>query len=489
MQLRRALLISTADRYVGMVVNFAQLAIIARLMTPDEFGVAVIGTAITSIAIAVREFASQVYLINRPRLSLTTIRACFTLMMLTTLLIVAVILAMAPWMEAWYDRPGLALYLGLIGVALLLEPFSQMIVGLLRRDLAFGKVAVVNIVNVVVNAAMLVVLVGHGVGFTAFGWAWVACALASVLVAIALRPDLSVFRPSLRGLRDAVRFGAYNGAAALLYRVYEAGPLFALGQMLSFNELGLFYRTLTLAQLPDKVVLSGVTAVALPAFSQAAREGRDLTTAYLRAVTLITAVQWPALACMATMAEGVVHVVLGDTWMAVAPLLRIMAVASLFAFTSELNYPVLVATGAMRQNLRRALIAWPGSAAIIMGFAVFGLHAVVLSFLVVIPFQALVSVLAVRHSLSLSTRKLFGAVGRSAVVTGITVLGPLTVMALQPTHTVMSPWALFVSLLLAMLAWLAALRLTRHPAWQEILRLLPARAPAGGLVAVAGARD
>lgn len=475
MQLSRALLVSTADRYLVMALNFAQIAILARLMTPDEFGVVALGTAVASIAAVWREFASQTYLINRVVLSSAATRSCFTLMVLAALSTAVVITVTAPWMEAWYDRPGLAFYLRLIAASLLFEPFTQLALGLLRRDLAFGKVAVVNVVNAVVQAVVLVALAQQGVGFTAFGWSWAACAFAAALTAVALSPSLSVFRPRLRGFRSTVRFGAYNGAAALLYRVYEAGPLLALGHVFSSNALGLFHRTLAISQLPDKVILSGVAAVVLPAFSRAAREGRDLTTPYLRAVALITAVQWPALGCIAVMAEDVVHVLLGDQWLAVAPLLRIMAVASLFTFTNELNYPVLVATGAMRRNLVRAAVAWPVSAAVIAGAGAFGLEAAVLSFLVVIPFQAAVSLMAVRRSIALSPRALLDAVSRSAVVAGATVLGPLALVALRPADKGLSPEALLAAVLLAAVGWLAALRLTRHPAWQEVSRVLPER--------------
>ena len=74
MKLRIALLVTTGDRYVSMAVNFISLAVVARLMAPADFGVAVLGTAITSVAVAAREFASQTWLIQRPEISTPAVR-------------------------------------------------------------------------------------------------------------------------------------------------------------------------------------------------------------------------------------------------------------------------------------------------------------------------------------------------------------------------------------------------------------------------------
>lgn len=491
MRIRIALAVSTADRYASMVVNFAVLAVIARLMTPSEFGAVVIGTAVTSIAVAAREFASQTYLINRIELGTPAVRACFTLMMLTTLPMCGIIIASAPWLEATFGEPGLAFYLHLIALALLFEPFGQLQIGLLRRDFAFGRVAAVNLTSVLVQAATVIALAADGHGFVSFGWSWVIASVASAGIAIALRPDLSVFVPSLAGTRDAVRFGLLNGSAALLHRLYEAVPMLVLGHLLALRDLGLLQRALSLSLLPDKVLLAGVGAVVLPAFTRAVREGRNLAAPYLHAVSLVTALQWPALATVAILAEPIVRIVLGEQWPDVAPFLRILAVATMFSFSNELNYPVLVATGAMRQNLVRALIMWPLSSVILIASGTFGLHAAVLSYLVIMPLQAFVSIHAMRHCLDLPLRRIVRATGRSAIVTLATIIGPLAIVATRPSGQSLPLSWFAIAMAFAALGWIAAIAATRHPAWQEVVRLLPHRVPgkaAAALAATPGSR-
>jgi hypothetical protein len=68
-----------------------------------------------------------------------------------------------------------------------------------------------------------------------------------------------------------------------------------------------------------------------------------------------------------------------------------MALASLFNFSDQLTCPLLFAAGAMRDILKRALIMWPTTAAVIVLAANFGFYAAVLSWFVALPLQALIS--------------------------------------------------------------------------------------------------
>lgn len=472
MSVRRAFFVSTADRYVGIAVSLISLPIIARVMPTDEFGVAVIGQAISAIAISARDFASQTYLINRKELDRDSIRSFFTLMILSSLLISGIIMLLAPWFQETYQKPGIILFLALNCLALTIEPFHLTIGGLLRRDMAFGRVMVINVTCAVLQASSLVGLAWGGFGFLAFGYAWAFATMVTAVVAIAIRPDLSIFRPSLAHVADAVRFGGYNGAASLLYRLYESVPLLALGHILSVNALGSYYRAATTTQLPDKILLGGIMSVALPAFAKDAREGRDLRASYLRAIELVTAVQWPALILVALLAEPIVRVVLGEQWLDVAPLLRLFAIAWTVTFYAELNYPVLVATGGIRLNLIRAAIVYPPSAAIVVGAAYLGLQAVVLAQYIVLPFQALVSFYFVRRSLELPIGRVLRALPRSAVATAAAAVGPIVMLLLHKGPSELALWEAAIAVLLAVPGWLLALSIMRHPMWIEIGKIL-----------------
>jgi hypothetical protein len=95
--IRRALLVSTADKYFSLAVNIGALAVISRLLSPAEIGVSVIGTAIVTFALALREFGSSGFLIQQRDLTRSDARTLFTVQFLLTVLIATgLVLAAAP---------------------------------------------------------------------------------------------------------------------------------------------------------------------------------------------------------------------------------------------------------------------------------------------------------------------------------------------------------------------------------------------------------
>jgi len=64
--LHRPLLFAALDKYVGLAINLATAAIVARLLTPDEIGVFVVGAAVVMLAESLREFGTGSYIVQRP---------------------------------------------------------------------------------------------------------------------------------------------------------------------------------------------------------------------------------------------------------------------------------------------------------------------------------------------------------------------------------------------------------------------------------------
>ena len=474
---KRALLLSTGERYFALMSNFATVFIVSRILTPAEVGVSVIGMAIVGIALAAREFASTNFFIQHRTLDRAELRGAFTIVVLLTLVISLTLAVFAPLLAQAYGEPRLVSYLHVISAGIFVELVAAPTLTLLRRDMAFGRVAIINISGAAVACGVTLSLATLGFSYMSFAWAWLASAAITGVLALCLNPHIWIFRPSFGSWRGMLAFGGYNGATNLLYKAYEALPYLLLGRLLSLEGAAMYSRTLMICQLPDKVVLGGAIAVVLPAFSAEARQGRSLKLPYLRAVSLITALQWPALLVLAVLAHPVVDILLGQQWDGVAPLVRIVALASLFSFSFELNYPILVSIGAVHDIFRRALIVCPISAGIITLASFLGLYAVACSLLLVIPFQAYVSLSFVRHHLDMKWAEVGSAVWRSALAAFGAVAGPVLVMVVTGAGFNLSIGEALAGAGLAAVGWVAGLWLTAHPLLDEIMQTLASLRP------------
>jgi O-antigen/teichoic acid export membrane protein len=469
---KRALLISTGERYVLFATNFATAAAVSRILTPEEIGVSAIGTAILAIVLSVREFSSSSYLIQRDELSREDIAATFTVMFILTGVIAAILVAVSPAIALFYRQPNLVPYFHIVSLCLFLDACFILVNALLRREMSFGKVAAINITGAVTSSAATIMLAFDGFSYMSFAWGWLIGSGLAAALALAMRPHFWMFKPSFANWRGMISFGGYNGAIAIIFYIFDALPLLLLGRFVSPNAAGLFSRTLLIGQIPDKLVLGGAMSVVLPAFSAEVRQGRDLKRPYLTALSLITGLHWPALLVLSVLARPVVEITLGHQWVEAAPLVQVVAIALLFSFSFQLNYPVTVAVGAIRDLLIRALIAFPLSG-VIVSIAVIsgGLHAAIWCMLVTVPFQAFVALSFVRRRLGLRRRDIAAAIWRSAVVAAASVFPPLAVTWAYGAG--LSHGQAFGAGLLALIGWAAALVLTRHPLLGEIVRTIP----------------
>ncbi len=93
--IRRAFFFASAERYVVILISFALLPIIARLMGPAEFGISVLGMAALAIAEVIRDFGGGAYIIQEKQLTIDRIRTAFTITLTWTLILTGALLLVA----------------------------------------------------------------------------------------------------------------------------------------------------------------------------------------------------------------------------------------------------------------------------------------------------------------------------------------------------------------------------------------------------------
>ena len=470
---RRALVIAAGTQYMRIAFRFISIALVARLLTPAEIGLAVIGTALVTVLLALREFASSEFLIQRDQVTRDDIRASFTVLFLVTALMTAAVFVLAPWIADFYGEERLAPFIQISMAAGLIEALSLPILGLLRRDLAFGAIAWINTANAALLAIATAAFALVGLGLMSYAWGALAAAVATTAVAFWFRPDPSILRPAFKGWGRVLSFGGYNGVSCVINRMYGGVPQLFLGQLLPASDVGLYNRTTVASDIPDKVVLTSAFNVAFPAFAARVRECAGVKEPYLRALGLIAVVYWPAQILLAILAYPVIWLFLGPQWIeGGVPLLQLMAVAGLAWFPVYMAQPVLLAVGANRDRVLVDLVGRSVSAVGLCGAAVFGILAMAASKLVTTPIHMAISLWFVRRHVPFGWGEVGAALWRSAAVTVGTALGPLGVVALSEQEFALSASETAMALALAATGWLAGVLVVRHPVLLELRRAL-----------------
>jgi O-antigen/teichoic acid export membrane protein len=199
------------------------------------------------------------------------------------------------------------------------------------------------------------------------------------------------------------------------------------------------------------------------------RAGGDLKASYLRGLSLMSAVQWPTLIMLALLADPVVRILLGQQWGETAPLVRMISLATMTLAPAFLTFPVLVATGRIRDTLLSSLISLPPSILIVIGATTLGLWQVAASMFVAAPLQMFVALLFVRRAIGLSWGEFFGALRKSALMTMGAAALPGLVLLMSSNGFALGLGEAALAVLGGAVGWLAALLIVDHPLKQELL--------------------
>ena len=470
--LHRPLLFSALDKYVGLVINLATTAIVARLLTPDEIGVFVVGGAIVVLAESLKDFGTSAYIVQQRDFDRVAVRTAFTAMLVLSLLIALCLAVLAEPIAGFYGDARLVPVVRIAAVGIVLGAFASPPQALLRRELAFGALAVINTAGLFANLVASIVFIRMGAGYLSLAFASFTSLLTITLASVLYRPKFWIFRLSLTHWRAVFGFGGIASATAVLNNFYLVLPQALLGRLAGFDAAGLYSRAVTLCQLPDRAVVGAFQPVIFPAFAAEVRAGGNLKTGYLRALTLLAAVQWPVLVCLAIMAEPAVGLVLGPQWHAAAPVLRILCIAYLGMTPAPLTYPTLVALGRVRDTLAASLITLPIGIAAVALTAPLGLMAVAASMLLSWPLQVVVSLFFIRRQLGFAWRELLVALAHSLPACLGAGLVPLLV-AIAYGFSADLPWpALGLAVVGAASGWLLGLFLSRNPLLAELRQIL-----------------
>jgi len=332
---QRSICFSAAERYANLIVFLVSTAVLSRLLTPKEFGIYAVANALTSImAASFQEFGGANYLIQKHELSSADVRTAFTITLGVSVLTAMVLFELAGVLSRLFEQDNLGGAIAVSALNFLFLPFSATVAALFRRDMEFGWLAVCSLVSGVAGAVISVTLALLNFSYMAPIWGGVAGNAVLTLMLFVQHRDLGAFRPSLVQYRDVVGFGLYSGAVSVANVFYNLAPQLLLAKIVDFASVGLYSRAVNITQVFDRLVMQVLNPVIMPAIVARNKAGADLRAVYLDAVQLLSAVQWPFLVFIAIMAPSIVLIWLGQSWLEIVPLVRILCVANMALFAA-----------------------------------------------------------------------------------------------------------------------------------------------------------
>jgi len=469
--LRSSIFFSFAEKYTLLLLGMGGAMAIARLLTPAEIGLYSVGAVLVGLAQAVRDFGVGQYLTQEKDLTVEKMRAALAVSLAVAAILGALVLLGSGGVARFYHEPRLEAVLQLLALNFFLIPFSALTLSLLRRQLRFSALYLVNTAHGATHLIVSVSLALLGFSYRSLAWAALLATVAALFASLLVRPAGLPWLPGLRGSRPIVLFGAMSTSGGLIDEAGVAAPELIIGKMIGLDAVGLFGKATGLLNIFNQAIASAISPVIFALFSAQARAGHDTRAAYLATVSYMTVIAWPFFIVMGLMAFPLLRLLYGPQWDAAVPLVRLMCCSSaLYSMFSMARY-LFVATGNVGAQARLDAIAAPVRIAAVVLAAPFGLAWVAWAVVLGAAFRSWLTWRYLKQLAGLDLAAMLASVRKSLLVAAATAPAPLAVLCLMPPEPARCLLPLLVAAGGALLGWLAGVVLFKHDIAHELVLL------------------
>jgi len=350
-------------------ISLLRFLILARLLTPADFGLLAIATVAVDLLIALTNVGLLPALIQLRDPQRRHYDAAWTVASIRGFAIGGLLFIGAGPIAGFFGEPAATPVLQLIALRPLISGLASPRMADLERELNFRALALMTAAATIVHTIVAVLLVP-----TLEVYAVVVGMLASTALFTMLSYVVAPHRPRFqldRASTDPIlSFGRWVLATSIIGIVGEAGLRAVISRQLGAEELGLYYVAVRFAFLPSGVVSEIVGSIAFPLHVRLRDALEKAAVAFSASLRALVAILLPAYVILIVLAPALTDEVLGPRWNGTAPVISLLALAALVGVIADAVFPMMEGQGrperdTMMLGLRSVLVlilAWPLSA-------------------------------------------------------------------------------------------------------------------------------
>jgi O-antigen/teichoic acid export membrane protein len=410
-RVKSAVIWRSGTQILSQLLSWGTTLAVIHILNPEDYGLFAMTTVVLAFLTFLSGYGFVSALIQSETVDPNRVRQAFGLLILLNgSLALFQLLVAAPLAATYYREPMVAELLRWQSLIYLSTPFIALPEALMTRELAFRKLAVVNLSTAIFGAvvSLTMALLDYGVWtlvVTPIAMFWVRAIMLVVLTRFRIIPNFD-----LRGSGDIWKFGLTLLAGHGFWIIQSQSDIFIAGRHFDKHQLGLYSTALYVTLIFSSKFIPPLNEVAFPAYSRLQNDREAMLAGFLKAVRLVMLIACPVYIGMALAAVPFVQIVMGPKWIDATPILQILALAMPALSLHILFGPAFNAIGKPFLTMRGAIF---GALLMPLTYLVavrFGALALAASWLVAMPFLLMFTIMQARTHMGLSLRKLILAV-------------------------------------------------------------------------------
>jgi len=357
-------------RTTQQLFNFVRLIILARILSPNDFGL--MGIALLTMATldTFSQTGFQQALIQKKEDIKPYLDSAWTVLILRGFILFAILFFIAPYAATFFNAPEAKSIVQVIGFAVLFQAFTNIGVVYFQKELEFNKQFIYQLSGTLADfiVAISAALILRSVWALVFGL--LAGNFARFVVSYLIHPYRPHLSSDLGKAKELFGFGKWVlGSSILVFLITQGDDIF-VGKLLGTTALGFYQMAYRISNMPATEITHVISQVTFPAYSKLQDNIPKLREAYLKVLQITAFLSFPIAGLIFVLAPDFTKIFLGEKWMPMVPAMQVLVFAGLVRSIAATTGPIFHAVGKPKIDTKWQIVRLFALAALIYPFTI-----------------------------------------------------------------------------------------------------------------------
>jgi lipopolysaccharide exporter len=344
---------------INGVITIVIGAILARLLTPDIYGLVAIAYIVISFAGYFVRLGVGTALVQKEDLNSKDINFAITFSMGIGFISAVLMALLSPIIASLFVKPESTEVIAAMSLSLWFASFNATLIGLLRRNMLFKFISIMNIAQTIFTGLFSITMAWLGSGVWSLVWPLIIGQLIVLLVFFQkVKSSYSLIpQVSWSGHNPLLKFGSkYTLISILEYFGSNLDTIF-IGRFFTASQLGLYDRAYKLAYLPSETLITSITSVMFPVFSRLQTQMEKFKETQNKLFLFVGLLSTCIAMGMVPASRNIILVLFGSQWLESVPILKVLLFAVPFDFMAVSIALTFDATNKLNEKIKIQIIA------------------------------------------------------------------------------------------------------------------------------------
>lgn len=362
------------QKYSAMLIHFISGIILARLLTPFDYGCIGMLTIFIMLAETFIDGGFGSALIQKKRPTQEDYSTIFWFNIAMSLLLYVLIYVSSPAIARFYNIPLLSDVLRVQGIILFIYALNVIQSNQLRKKLNFKILSIVTITTSITALIVTIIMAYNGFGV----WALVAQSIITAAIPSLVFWFYIKWRPiwtfSIKSLKELFGFGFYMFLTHLLNRFTQQLQGLLIGKFYNASTMGYYSKAVGTEKLASTSISGVMTQVTYPLYAEAQDDKGKLINMIRRITMTLSYITFPLMFILLLCAKPIFVLLYSDRWIQSVPYFQVLCIAGLAGCLQSVNLQSIAAIGKSK-----AMFLWTvfkrivGIGVVVLGLVCFGM--------------------------------------------------------------------------------------------------------------------